>query len=191
MKHRRFRLLQQLLLCSFRRLYSLLLFLFAFSVFSFVLEAAIYWNQLLLGPKKDMDSCQFTSFEIVDSQDSINYTDVEGSTIFRFLRKYDTLTVQAFTDKRAPTVEVNTAVTESTLNIARIRRILDHLGMQIPDGRVSVLQGWMSSKSKGKICSKSDKNLQTNPKAAGSKKKCHLTKWQKKDTCSRTPPLGE
>ncbi|GBM91309.1 hypothetical protein AVEN_178092-1 [Araneus ventricosus] len=179
-------LVRRLVQLSLKRLYTLLLFLFAFSVFSFILDAVVHWNHLLRS-KNDVDSFKIVSSDNLDIAVASNSPDGYKPTTLR--RGSDTLTVEAFLDKAAPPVEVNIAIMESMLNVARIKRILFRLGTQTPEGRVLVLQGWVSSKSAEGIVLKSDKNLQTKR----SEKSCHLVDsgWRKRNTCSRVPPVGE
>ncbi|GBO27110.1 hypothetical protein AVEN_112941-1 [Araneus ventricosus] len=186
----RIHLVRRLVQLSLKRLYTLLLFLFAFSVFSFILDAVVHWNHLLRS-KNDVDSFKIVSSDNLASDVPGNSPDGYKPTTLR--RGSDTLTVEAFLDKAAPPVEVNIAIMESMLNVARIKRILFRLGTQTPEGRVLVLQGWVSSKAAEEIVLKSDKNFQTKPATAGSEKICHLVDsgWRKRNTCSRVPPVGE
>ncbi|GIY35098.1 uncharacterized protein CDAR_99711 [Caerostris darwini] len=91
-------------------------------------------------------------------------------------RRPDTLRVEAFLDKAAPTLEGNAAIVKNMVNCARVRKILDHLGAQPLRPRVRVLQKWTD----------------TAP-AKGSKKDCCTGshKWQRRKACTRVPPLRE
>ncbi|CAL1296007.1 unnamed protein product [Larinioides sclopetarius] len=182
-------LVRRLVQISFKRLYMLLLFLFAFSIFSFILDVVIHWNHLLMS-KNDVDSFKIVSSDNLERDVPSNSPD--GYKPSTLSRRSDTLKVEAFLDKTAPSVEVNIAIMESMLNIARIKRILFRLGTQTPEGRVLVLQGWVSSKSTEEIVLKSDKSLQTKPMTAVTGKNCHFVspEWRKRNTCSRVPPVG-
>ncbi|KAF8778220.1 hypothetical protein HNY73_014962 [Argiope bruennichi] len=176
--------------CSLRRLYTLLLVLFAFSVCSFVLEAAIHMNHLLR-LKNNADSFKIPAFDIMEEDISDSSEDMDKATTIH--RVLDTLTVEAYLDKKAPSVKVNVAITESMLNVARIKRILFRFGTQTSEGRVLILQGWLSSKTSEEIVFKNDKNLQTELEIASSEKSCPFVSlgWRRRDTCSHVPPVGE
>ncbi|KAF8778221.1 hypothetical protein HNY73_014963 [Argiope bruennichi] len=91
-------------------------------------------------------------------------------------RRPDTLRVEAFLDKTAPTLEGNVAIVKNMVNCARVRRILDNLGSEASRSRVRVLKGW--------------KNPTTINGANTRKNCCSLSfKWQRRKACARIPPL--
>ncbi|GBN95886.1 hypothetical protein AVEN_173318-1 [Araneus ventricosus] len=93
-------------------------------------------------------------------------------------RRPDTLRVEAFLDKTAPTLEGNVAVVKNMVNCARVRRILDHLGSEVSRARVRVLKGMKNKTAINGINTK--KNC------------CSVSfKWERRKACTRVPPLGK
>ncbi|CAL1296004.1 unnamed protein product [Larinioides sclopetarius] len=92
-------------------------------------------------------------------------------------RRPDTLRVEAFLDKTAPTLEGNVAIVKNMVNCARVRRILDNLGTEVSKARVRVLKGMKNKTAINGI---------------NAKKNCCSVgfKWQRRKACTRVPPLG-
>ncbi|GFR29426.1 uncharacterized protein TNCT_592721 [Trichonephila clavata] len=165
-------LVRPLVRCTFKRvlrvLPSVLLLLFVFSlIFVTLMQIAVIHSHRRshLLPTRQHDTAPSSNATLRPTVPTGGVT--KGGTH----RRPDTLRVEAFLDKSAPTLEGNGAIVKNMLNCARVRKVLDHFGAQASKARVRVLRGWRAPKSKD-CCSGS-------------------VKWQKGKPCSLEPSLGE
>lgn len=91
-------------------------------------------------------------------------------------KRPDTLRVEAYLDKSAPTVEANVAIVQNMVNCAKIRRILDQVGSRSRGfrsrSRVHVIPRW----------TKKSEFVRTH---------VDYHKHSKAPTCAVMPPLGK
>ncbi|XP_015905417.1 beta-1,4-N-acetylgalactosaminyltransferase bre-4 isoform X1 [Parasteatoda tepidariorum] len=92
-------------------------------------------------------------------------------------KRPETLRVEAFLDKSAPTLEANAVIVKNMIHCTRVRRVLDFLGART------------SSREKVHVVEKLSFKDDT---VFGMKKPCcsDYVKWHKRKTCPSVPPLA-